>query len=570
MMKEMDLYKLWKEKATEDPDLVKELIEIEDKPVEIKNRFYADLEFGTAGLRGVLGAGTYCMNIYTVRRATQGLADYINEKYDNACAAIGYDSRNKSYLFAKEAASVLAANNIKVYIFPELEPTPLLSFAVRHLKAKTGIVITASHNPAKYNGYKCYGEDGCQMTSEAAGAVYNKLESVDYFVGPKTIDFDEGLKTGMINWIGEDLLEEYYKNVMAQSINPDIIAKAGLRLVYSPLNGAGNKPVRTVLSRCGIKDIFVVKEQENPDGNFPTTPFPNPEKRQCFDLAIKLAETTKPDLLLATDPDSDRVGIAVNQGGEYILMTGNEVGALLCNYIFSQRTQLGTMPKDPIAVKTIVTTNIVDPICKEYGVQLKLVLTGFKYIGEQILLLEQKGEENRYVFGFEESYGYLAGTYVRDKDAVVASMLIVEMASYYKSQGKTLYDVMQELYAKYGYYLNCVSEIVREGADGMAQLAAIMKKLRSETPSEIGGYKVTALADYDTSVYTDLETGTTKEIFLPKSNVLSYSLEGGNALIVRPSGTEPKIKIYCTAKGKDKADAQAIADKLMGWADKAL
>lgn len=569
-MKETQLFEIWKQKAVADPALVEELIKIENDPVEIKNRFYADLEFGTAGLRGIIGAGTNCMNIYTVGRATQGLADYLNEKCENPTVAIGYDSRNNSVLFTQYAARVLAANGIKVSVFPELEPTPLLSFAVRYLKADAGIVITASHNPAKYNGYKCYGPDGCQMTDEGANAVYEKSLSVDYFEGIKTVEFDEGIQSGMISYIGDDLLEAYYENVMAQAVNPEVIAEAGLKLIYSPLNGAGNKPVREVLSRCGIKNIAVVPEQEQPDGNFPTTPFPNPEKRQCFDLAIAMAEKDGADLLLATDPDSDRVGIAVNHHGDYVLMTGNEVGALLCDYIFSQRIEKGTMPENPIAVKTIVTTNIVDEICKSYGVELKQVLTGFKYIGEQILLLEQKGEQNRYIFGFEESYGYLAGTYVRDKDAVVASMLIVEAASFYKKQGKTLIDVMNGLYEKHGYYLNRVSEVVREGADGMAQLAEIMKNLRANCPAEIGGYKVVGLSDYLESVSTDIATGEKTVINLPKSNVLSYKLDGGNALIVRPSGTEPKVKMYCTAKGSDKADAEKIIDNILGWINTSL
>ena len=429
-MNVQELYKLWLEKAVEDGDLQTELKSIAGNENEINDRFYRSLEFGTGGLRGVIGAGTNRLNIYTIRRATQGLADYVNEAFKNPSVAIAYDSRIKSDVFAKNAAGVLAANGIKVYIYSELMPTPMLSFAVRELKCDAGIVITASHNPAKYNGYKVYGDDGCQMTLEAAEIVLNKINAVDMFDGVKIVQFEDGLANGMIEYIKDDVLEAYYNNVIAQGINVDLCATSGLKVVYTPLNGSGNKPVRNILNKIGIKDIVVVAEQENPDGNFTTCPYPNPEIKEALDLGLKLCEKEKPDLLLATDPDCDRVGIAVPSGDGYELFTGNEVGAMLLEYICSERTCRGTMPKNPVTVKTIVTTDLVKAIAKEYNVEVIEVLTGFKFIGEQIGFLEDKGEESRYIFGFEESYGYLAGTYVRDKDAVVASMLICEMAAF--------------------------------------------------------------------------------------------------------------------------------------------
>ncbi|MBR6407267.1 MAG: phospho-sugar mutase [Clostridia bacterium] len=561
-MTDRELYEIWCKKATDDPDLVADLKEIENNDTEIKNRFFADIQFGTAGLRGILGAGSYYMNIYTVRWATQGLSEYLNENYENPAVAIGYDSRHKSREFSVEAARVLAANGIKTYIYPELVPTPMVSFAIRHLGCKAGIMVTASHNPAKYNGYKCYGWDGCQMTSEGADAVYNKMKGIDCFDGVKLCDFDEALVSGRIEWINNDVFVSYYENVMAQAINPGAIAESDLSIIYTPLNGAGNRPVREVLRLCGLKNIAVVAEQEKPDGDFPTTPFPNPEKPQCFEIAREMAKTIKPDLLMGTDPDSDRIGIEVNQNGEFVHMTGNEVGALLLNYIINARLANGTMPKDPVAVKTIVTTNIADAICKKYGVQLRQVLTGFKYIGEQILHLEQQGQTERYLLGFEESYGYLAGSYVRDKDAVVAAMLISEMAGYYKIKGRTLVDVMNELYNEFGYYYNAVTEIVKEGADGMAQLAGIMASLRDNAPSEIAGYKVLSVSDYKLSEKTDVATGEKTVIDLPKSDVLAYDLEGGNQVIARPSGTEPKLKAYYTSKGTDRENAVDIQKSL--------
>lgn len=559
-MREQELYTLWKEKAVEDPDLAAELQSIEGDETAITDRFYADMEFGTAGLRGIIGAGTIRMNIYTVRRATQGYANYLNNNFDSPSVAISFDSRIKSDLFAKETAAIFAANGIKVHIFPELEPTPVLSFAVRYFKAKGGVMVTASHNPAKYNGYKAYGPDGCQMTQDAADEVTREIEKVDLFDGITKIPYEDGVQSGMISVIGPEVLEAYLDEVQKQAVNPGIAKD--LKVVYTPLNGTGNKPVRAILKRCGLENVTVVPEQELPDGNFPTAPFPNPEIRQSFECALKLAPTVNPDILLATDPDCDRVGIAVHQGDEFILMTGNEVGVMLLNYICSQRIAKGNWPKNPIAVKTIVTSALCFEIAAKYGVELIEVLTGFKFIGEQIGLLEAKNEQERYIFGFEESYGYLAGTYVRDKDAVVASMLICEMAAFYKNQGKTLYEVMQELYAEHGYYLNSVQNIVCEGAAGMAELQSIMEGLRANGPKELAGRKVISAADYELSEETNLATGEKKIIELPKSNVLSYNLEGGAQVIVRPSGTEPKVKIYYTTKGKDRADAQAQTEAL--------
>ncbi|MBP0963883.1 MAG: phospho-sugar mutase [Oscillospiraceae bacterium] len=561
-MNEMELYSLWCEKAVDDPDLKAELDSIKDDADAIKDRFYRDLEFGTGGLRGVIGAGSYRMNIYTVRRATQGLADYVKEAFDKPSVAIAYDSRIKSDVFAKQAASVLAANGIKVYIYPELMPTPMLSFAVRELNCSAGIVITASHNPAKYNGYKVYGPDGCQLTLEAAEIVLGKIESVDMFGGAKVISFDEGLGSGMIEFISDAVIEKYLNKVSEQGIHTDLCASSGLKVVYTPLNGTGNKPVRAILKKIGINDVTVVPEQEYPNGNFTTCPFPNPEIKEALELGLKLCEEVKPDLLLATDPDADRVGIAVPSDNGYVLFTGNEVGALLLEYICAERTKLGTMPADPIAVKTIVTTDITKAIAKEYGVKIVEVLTGFKFIGEQIGFLEAKGEENRYIFGFEESYGYLAGSYVRDKDAVVASMLICEMAAYYRTKGISLLQARENMYKKYGVYTHTQKSFTCEGVTGMQRMKELMKMLREETPKEIGGFKVTEFSDYIASVTVNTATGEKTAITLPKSDVLGFILENGATVIIRPSGTEPKIKAYYTTTGTTKAEADALEAKI--------
>ena len=558
------IFNEWLANAKDDPDLISELEEIRDNDSEIYERFYQELKFGTAGLRGIIAAGTNRMNVYTVRRATQGLANFLNKNYEKPSVAISHDSRIKADLFSVEAARVLAANGIKAYISRELEPTPVVSYAVRELKASAGIMVTASHNESIYNGYKCYGNDGCQMTDVSANAVYDEIVKVDYFNGDiKLIDFEEGLQNGMIEWISDELYETYLENVRKQSVNPDVCKDSGLKVVYTPLNGAGNKLVREILSRIGINDVTVVPEQEMPDGNFPTCKYPNPETKEALKLGLELSEKTGADLLLATDPDSDRVGIAVKtKNGGYRLMTGNETGILLMNYLLSTRQAKGALPERPVAVKTIVTSKLAEKICAAYGCELKNVLTGFKYIGEQILLLEQKHEESRYVFGFEESYGYLAGTYVRDKDAVVASMLICEMAAYYNTLGKNLDEVMTEIYEKFGYYINRTDSYKFEGSTGMQKMSEIMTALRSSHPTEINGFKVTEVADYLESYTKNISTGEQTEIHLPKSNVLSYSLDNGGGVIVSPSGTEPKIKVYVTAVGNSNETAVATAQNM--------
>ncbi len=564
-----DKYKLWCEKATADADLIAELNSMNGNEELISDAFYRDLEFGTAGLRGVIGAGTNRMNIYTVGQASQGLAAYVNSVSKNGSIAIAYDSRIKSDLFAKTAASVFAANGIKVYIYKELMPTPMLSFAVRRLSCDAGVVVTASHNPAKYNGYKAYGPDGCQLSPDAADYVLSIMESVDMFSGVKSIDFEEGVKSGIIEYIGDDVIEDYLDNVEKQRVSTDIDV-SGLKVIYTPLNGSGNKPVRSILKRIGLTDVTVVPEQEMPDGNFPTAPYPNPEIRQAFECALKMAETVKPDLLLATDPDSDRVGSAIAVNGEYKLLSGNDVGALLLNYVLMRRSEAGTLPNNPIAVKTIVSTELCQKICDYYGCELINVLTGFKFIGEQITILEKKNEQNRYVFGFEESYGYLAGSYVRDKDAVVGSMLICEMTAYYKTLGKTLEDVLEELYKQFGYYYSAQKSFVFEGQSGMEKISSLMSSLRSETPKEVCGARVIKFNDYQKSVSTDVASGKETVLTLPKSNVLSYFLSDGSSFIVRPSGTEPKIKLYINAVGKTAEDAENKRSELIEECTKLL
>jgi len=562
-MTEMELYKLWCEKAVDDPDLQAELKSIEGDEDAIVDRFYRDLEFGTGGLRGVIGAGAYRLNIYTIRRATQGLADYVNGAFENGSVAIAYDSRIKSDVFAKEAASVLAANGIKVYIYSELMPTPMLSWAVRKLGCNAGIVVTASHNPAKYNGYKVYGADGCQITLDVANTVIGKINAVPMFDGAKIMNFDDGVKEGKIELIGEDVIEAYLDKVQEQGVHTELVADSGLKVVYTPLNGTGNKPVRAILKRIGIKEITIVPEQENPDGNFPTCPFPNPEIKEALAKGIELCEKVKPDLLLATDPDCDRVGIAVpSPDGDYVLFSGNEVGALLFEYICEERIKMGTMPERPVGVKTIVTTDIVKAMAEKYGVELRNVLTGFKFIGEQIGFLEQDGEDDRYVFGFEESYGYLAGSYVRDKDAVVASMLICEMAAFYRTKGISLLQAREKMYQTYGNYVHSQSSFTCEGASGMQRMKELMSMLRTDTPKEIGGLKVVSFADYVASEKVDMATGEKTVITLPKSDVLAFDLEDGASVIIRPSGTEPKIKAYYTTIGETQEKATALRDKI--------
>lgn len=555
-------YKRWQLQQLEDPDLAPELTAIAGNDEEIADRFAVSLEFGTAGLRGVIGAGTNRMNIYTVRQATQGLAIYLKETCETPSVAISYDSRNKNVAFANAAAEVLAANGVKVYIYKQLMPTPALSFAVRYLHCDAGIMVTASHNPAKYNGYKAYGPDGCQMTSESADAVYAHIQHTDIFNEVYHIKFEDGLAAGSIAYMSDEVEAAYYEKVKEQSVRPGICAGSGLKLVYTPLNGTGNLPVRHILKEIGVTDVTVVPEQELPDGNFPTCPYPNPEIRQALQLGLDLCKKTGADLLLATDPDADRVGIAVKDDEDYRLLSGNEVGVLLLDYICKARIEAGTMPKKPIYVRSIVTTALADKVAESYGVTPAVVLTGFKYIGETILHLEEKGQEDRFVLGFEESYGYLAGSYVRDKDAVVASMLICEMAAYYTANGSSIKAELERIYKTFGTYLHKVDSFEFDGLAGMDKMKTIMAKLRAETPAEVAGYLVTGVEDYDAQCVTDTKTGKKKAITLPKANVLIYHLDCGASVIVRPSGTEPKIKVYYSATGETHAAADRLQKKL--------
>ena len=553
-------YNEWLENAVEDKDLKAELESIKNNEDEIYDRFYTALKFGTAGLRGIIGAGTNRMNIYVVRQATQGLANYVLKKYGNGSVAISHDSRIKADLFMNEAARVLAANGIKVYITSELQPTPVLSYLVRYFKCQAGIMVTASHNPAAYNGYKAYGEDGCQMTDVAANTVYDEISKLDMFKDVKIADFDESVKSGMIEYVDESVYDTYLEKVMEQQVNPGVCNGADLKVVYTPLNGTGNKLVRKVLGKIGVNDVVVVPEQELPDGNFTTCPYPNPEIKEALAKGLELCEKEQPDLLLATDPDADRVGIAVKDyDGSYRLISGNEDGVMLTNYILSCKKASGKLPEKPVVVKTIVTTKLINKLCEKYGCELKNVLTGFKYIGEVILNLEKKHEENRYLFGFEESYG----TYVRDKDAVVASMLVCEMAAYYKKQGQSLAEVIDGLYEEFGYYLNQTYSFEFDGAAGMQKMSDIMTAIRDNTPKSIADYDVVKVSDYFLRKETDVATGSVTDIDLPKSNVIALHLADDNAVIIRPSGTEPKIKLYITSVGKDKDNAAKICEKLV-------
>ena len=546
-------YKRWAAAELEDPDLARELKEIAGDDEQIRDRFAVALKFGTAGLRGVLGAGTNRMNIYVVRQATQGLANWVKTQGGSQSVAISYDSRINSDVFAKTAACVLAANGIHVRIYDALMPVPALSFATRYYKTNAGIMITASHNPAKYNGYKAYGPDGCQMTDDAAAIVYAEIQKTDVLTGAKRIPFEEGLSSGMIQYVGEDCKEALYDAIKARSVRPGLCKTAGLKLVYSPLNGSGLVPVTRVLHDIGIDDITIVPEQQYPDGRFPTCPYPNPEIFEALKLGLELAEKSGADLMLATDPDADRVGIAIRcPDGSYELVSGNEVGVLLLDYICQGRIEKGTMPANPVAVKSIVSTPLADAVAKSYGVEMRNVLTGFKWIGDQIARLEAAGQVDRFIFGFEESYGYLAGPYVRDKDAIIGSMLICEMAAYYRSIGSSIKERLEEIYAKFGRYLNKVDSFEFPGLSGMEKMAGIMDGLRKNPPAEIGGYKVASVTDYQD----------TEKTGLPKANVLIYALEGGATVVVRPSGTEPKIKTYFTTLGKDLAQAQAQKDRL--------
>ena len=548
-----DDYKRWLNADLIDFDLKKELRDIEGDDEAIKDRFAVKLQFGTAGLRGTLGAGTNRMNIWVVRQATQGVADWVKTQGGTQTVAISYDSRLKGWNFARDAAGVLAANGIKVRIYDELMPVPALSFATRYYKCNAGIMVTASHNPAKYNGYKAYGPDGCQMTDDAAAVVYDSIQKTDVLTGAKYISFAEGVEKGLIQFVGDDCKEALYAAIEERQVRPGLAKTAGLKLVYSPLNGTGLVPVTRVLQDIGITDITIVPEQEYPNGYFTTAPYPNPEIFEALKYGLELAKKTGADLMLATDPDADRVGIAMKcPDGSYELVSGNEMGVLLLDYICAGRIEKGTMPKNPVAVKSIVSTPLADLVAKHYGVELRHTLTGFKWIGDQIAQLEADGEVDRFIFGFEESYGYLAGPYVRDKDAIIGSMLICEMAAYYRSIGSSIKQRLEEIYKEYGRYLNKVDRFEFPGLSGMDKMAGIMAELRKNPPADFAGRKVVSVTDYEEPEKTGL----------PKANVLIYGLEDGASVVVRPSGTEPKIKAYYTTKGKDLAEAEAEKEEL--------
>lgn len=556
----MTEYERWCAQTLADPDLTAELQAIAGKEDEINDRFYRSLAFGTAGLRGVLGAGTNRMNIYTVGQATQGLANYLNQHVSGRrpSVAIAYDSRIKSDVFAKESARVLAANGITAHLYPWLSPTPTLSFAVRYLHADAGINVTASHNPSKYNGYKVYGSDGCQITSQMAVDVQAEIDRTDLFEDIRQMDYDKAVEEGLIVLIPEAVQDAFLDAVYAERILD--VPCDNLHVVYTPLNGTGRVCCTRIMQRLGVQKVDVVPEQEWPDGNFPTCPYPNPEIKEALQKGLDLCEKTGADLLIATDPDCDRCGIAVKAADGFRLMSGNEVGVLLLDFIASAKREQSRLPKVPVAVTTIVSTDMVDPVAEHYGIEMHRVLTGFKYIGDQIALLEEKGQEDRFLLGFEESYGYLSGGYVRDKDAVDATMLICEMASWYKKKGMTLADAIEQLYKTYGYYQNGLLNFAFEGEDGMVQMQQIMDGLRAHTPKEIAGFPVVGWSDYQLSIRDD--GGKESPIDLPKSNVLEYRLSNGCKAIVRPSGTEPKIKIYLSAKGKDEAESKALIEKL--------
>ena len=557
------LYTRWLEKTAHNPQIHDELVQIAGDVAQIEDRFYRELEFGTGGLRGVLGAGTNRMNVFTVAKATQGLSQYLKKHFPTPSVAVGYDSRMHSDLFAQTAAAVLAANGISVHLYPRLMPTPTVSFAVRDLKCSGGIVITASHNPAKYNGYKVYGPDGCQITTEAAKAIQTEIDSVDPFDGVAVYDFEASLADGRISYIGKDTEDRYHAAISSASVLPEGVDKQ-VSIVYTPLNGAGLSCVPRCLTEHGFTNFIMPASQDHPDGNFPTCPYPNPEIREALEVGLALAKETGSDLLLATDPDCDRVGVAVRSGADYTLISGNEMGVLLLDFICKMRLANGTLPADPVAVKTIVTTPMAARVAAHYGVKLVDVLTGFKFIGEQIGILEQQGHPERYIFGFEESYGYLSGSFVRDKDAVNASLLICEMFVWYKSQGKSLVDVLRELYAAYGFYQSRLLSFTFEGSQGFAVMQNTMADLRNAPPSEILGHKVVAVGDYQASRICHWD-GTTEVVELPKSNVLRFFLDGGMEAVVRPSGTEPKLKVYLTAIAATQPESCATVEALADY-----
>jgi len=553
-------YSMWL-KADLPNDIMTELAGIADNVEELKSRFGSELQFGTAGMRGIMGAGSNRLNRYTVRRAAQGMAAWLASTDLPKRAAIGYDSRHNSKLFAEVCAVAFAEKGIQAFLYDRLAPTPMLSYAVRQLKCGCGIVISASHNSGEYNGVKCYGPDGCQMTDEPAAIVTKTIEAIPYFV-PEEKSFDAYRSESQIVYIDEKLWENYYGSVLAEAIDPDLIRKANLSVVYTPLCGTGNEPVREVLGRLGT-NIIVVSCQENPDGDFKTCEYPNPETDAALNESYKVAATTRCDVILGTDPDCDRVAIAVKEGSGFRKLSGNELGCLLMDYILRARKELHNLPEDGIVVRSIVSSPLADRIAENYGVMMKTVLTGFKYIGGEILNLEQRGLEHRFIFGFEESCGYLKGTYARDKDAVVASMLVCELAAYLKLQNKSILDALRELYANYGYYIAKVQNIELTGANAMEKAAQIMSDLRAKSPEMIGGVSVSAIRDYQSRIHTDMPSGNVSAIDLPKSNVLEYCLGTKGSVIVRPSGTEPKVKFYFTAVGADADDAKVLLDKMI-------
>lgn len=548
-------YERWLTNVTADSDVFCELKTMDD--VKVEDAFYRNLAFGTGGLRGVIGAGTNRMNIYTVAKASQGLADYLNKNFSDPSIAIGYDSRIKSDVFAKVAADVFAANGVKVNIWPVLMPVSTVSFAVRYLQASAGVMITASHNPSKYNGYKVYGEDGCQITTEAANEILAEIEKLDIFADVKHSDFESCIANGNIQYIPDEVYTAFINEIKNQSVLFGEEVNKDVAIVYSPLNGTGLKPVTRTLKEMGYTNITVVAEQEQPDGNFPTCPYPNPEIKEAMELGIEYAKKCNADLLLATDPDCDRVGIAVkNKTGEYELLTGNQTGMLLLDYICSQRRRHGKMPVDPVMVKTIVTMDMGEQIASHYGLRTINVLTGFKFIGEQIGKLEQQGKAESYVFGFEESYGYLTGSYVRDKDGVDGAYMICEMFSYYAARGISLLEKLEELYKTYGYCLNSLHSYEFDGSAGFAKMQRIMQSLRGDV-REFGGKKVVKLLDYAPGLDG-----------LPKSDVLKFLLEDNCSIVVRPSGTEPKLKVYVSVSAEDRKAAETVENKITESAEK--
>ncbi len=560
-------YNIWKSENLKDKELSEELKSISNDEEAINDRFYKELEFGTGGLRGVLGAGTNRINIYTIGKATQGYANYLLSKGSSPSIAIAYDSRINSEKFAHHAACVMAANGIKVYLWKELMPTPSLSFAVRYLGCDGGIVITASHNPSKYNGYKVYASDGCQITTKAADEILELINNVDTFKDVKISDYNESIKNGDINIISDEVFDAFINEVSLQSLAGKDINK-NVKIVYTPLYGAGLKCVTTCLKNNGFNNIVIVKEQATPNGNFPTCPYPNPEIREALEVGLKVAKDEGADLLIATDPDCDRVGIAVKDNNEYTLLSGNEVGILLLDYICKRRIELGKMPDKPVCIKTIVTTDMASNVAKDYGVEIIDVLTGFKFIGEQIGLLEAKNETSRYIFGFEESYGYLTGSYVRDKDAVNGSFMIAEMFAYYMSRGKSLIEVLDSLYQKYGYCLNTLHSFEFEGESGMKKMQDIMKSLREDIPNKFAGKKIVEVQDYLLSEITDIVSNNKRGINLPKSNVIKYILKGNSSIVLRPSGTEPKLKLYISISAKSKDEAKILENRILEQVEK--